>query len=47
MGAGPSHEVDDGGHLLDQGQRMIFAHPQCTFKSEWDKIEEGSNMHTT
>lgn len=32
VGAGPSHEVDDGGHLLHQGQGMLLAHPQSTFE---------------
>lgn len=32
VGTGPSHEVDDGGHLLHQGQGMLLAHPQSTFE---------------
>lgn len=32
MGTGSSHKVNDGGHLLYQGQRMLLTHPEGTFK---------------
>ncbi len=44
MGTGPSHEVDNGGHLLHQGQRVFLAHPQRTFEPARDKIKENNLM---
>lgn len=40
MGTGPSHEVNDGGHLFHQGQRVFLTHPQCSFEPTRNKITE-------
>lgn len=44
VGIGDGHEVDDGRHLLGQGQRVRFTQPQGRFKPgdnrEMDRGEE-------
>lgn len=36
MGVGDGHEVDDGCHLLGQGQRVTLTQPQRRFESGED-----------
>lgn len=36
----PSHEVNDGGHLLHQGQGVFLTHPQCPFEPDRNMMAE-------
>ena len=38
MGAGARHEVDDGSHLLHQGERVLLTHPQGALEPEESHI---------
>lgn len=38
VGAGPGHEIDDGGDLLHQGEGVFLAHPQCTLEPEHIRV---------
>lgn len=40
MGTRASHEVDNGGYLLHQGEGMVLTHPQCSFESAWEEIAD-------